>query len=1474
MGFYGNITNTSRTQFQFDKIYSNRWEMDNQKAIDGIYAGRYILIEYDQTPNLTDYYLRVAQHRTFSANNDDGTVSNYFIFNSVLNEEEQTTKTIIRHQDILTRNIDIVFTASLDLNSEQGTNYKNLKFYLYNPNRKAPPGYGEDYKDAAIFELISDTAKEGIPTYTVNYNIDTSYYGKGRAYDSTVWQKTYMDGVEKYIMIAELNTVVPTFDISADAPTQRPLVPHFDTQSTDVYYKLHWQPSWGFRIKESEIVSLDDNHNSSINMESYPSDIVTEHHTYKFNPQTGLNEKQPLREYNGAIFFNKDGFDHAYRTYYSQEEGIQNTNKNEENIYGNFADTISIEPTGQSGQSYNKHDGTTNQNIQPDIQELRILLPSLGNTISNIWDKIYGYDKKVYPNGLEQPTPNNRVRYQDTSWKDAVDIENDYDTNHTAEDQSIGGMTRDVSTLAGCINNVHDLMGMILTEKNDEYLVNDLYKPIELTSDTFVSDKYYTLVEGNYIKAQSYSVNDEYYEGFLNNGENWYNKNYLYYVKTNNGNLYYRINKYNTYTPINEIFTLNEVKTETSIEFIYKIGNNEEKSIKSDDLTDQTLTQIKENILNELFEYLNTLGYDTLLYKLINEEENGRQNVSTLINRKALLNLAGEEFSEILYHTGYNYEYIEIEEMAQNLGTIFGCILQMKKLLEVENSETRDNATVTGAINQLNDIINNFEDLMPGEFLIVNQEGKVSSAGWTTAQEFDYLNIGNPAVKPDPGYVTDENRWIELSLDENNGLIELYHNFNPINDTQTSSDKNTEENHIDTSYNKGLNHGYGDSLDLYTPIVDSKGHVIGKNIETVTLPFGYKFITTNAQSDEDEQDLYTINADREDTIESELNEKIADRIEAGNTQDTFAIETANKWIQIKTVDTKSTDEGGHTITLAHEIHPMNNIPKEDSDLNVQIENQIQDTITVQDTEYDKAGHLIANNAHTYTLPYGYKFVNTNGLSEYKLDLYTNNADSKDTTESQFAETVTQTITADNTQDTITINTANKWIQTSSIDGTAANGHTIEIAHEVHPIDTRDKALTNLNDNKIDNITIQDTVYDNAGHIIENRPHTYTLPYGYRFINTTGFANGIVSDLDGSSSSEVSAFTTQDVFNINPYNKWIQTWLISDSENHSAELDIAHAVNPINEDEKTETNLNSQDYFEVQDLIFDQAGHVTANQKHKYSMPFAYKTIQVGSLNNAVNAGTGMQNSLNVVANNHIDTLQLNTQNRWIVLDAEDSTDNIISIGHAIPDANSSSTNTTTIGNNVNDAAFTFGRSIEIPEIKYDETGHIFKVGTHSVNLPKGSINANLTATASSVITGLKYDADSGLITQENNNIGNLVLTDYSAPTVIEGAESNNSISANDSINAAFNKLQAQIYTETAARSNLDFSSITESEDNYIYYITQSNGKINAKAKSLSGVIQPYADRIKTLEDNLSELQKAFDALKLKVDTEHSEENIT
>ena len=78
--------------------------------------------------------------------------------------------------------------------------------------------------------------------YVINYNKDKEEYDSGRGYDSTVWQKVYSNGVERYVMIAELNSVVPTFDITIDAPTLRPIQPHFGSDSSNVYYKLHMQP--------------------------------------------------------------------------------------------------------------------------------------------------------------------------------------------------------------------------------------------------------------------------------------------------------------------------------------------------------------------------------------------------------------------------------------------------------------------------------------------------------------------------------------------------------------------------------------------------------------------------------------------------------------------------------------------------------------------------------------------------------------------------------------------------------------------------------------------------------------------------------------------------------------------------------------------------------------------------------------------------------------------------------------------------------------------------------------------------------------------------------------------------------------------------------------------------------------------------------------------------------------------------------
>ena len=60
MGFYGNITNNAKTQFQFDKIYPNRYQLDKLAKSDDIYIGRYVLIEYDNENSYQkDDFLRI-----------------------------------------------------------------------------------------------------------------------------------------------------------------------------------------------------------------------------------------------------------------------------------------------------------------------------------------------------------------------------------------------------------------------------------------------------------------------------------------------------------------------------------------------------------------------------------------------------------------------------------------------------------------------------------------------------------------------------------------------------------------------------------------------------------------------------------------------------------------------------------------------------------------------------------------------------------------------------------------------------------------------------------------------------------------------------------------------------------------------------------------------------------------------------------------------------------------------------------------------------------------------------------------------------------------------------------------------------------------------------------------------------------------------------------------------------------------------
>ena len=332
MGFYGNISNVNKTNMTFDKIYSNRKSMDESCALDGVYTGRYVLVEYEQYYPL-DTFTKIYK----LSGSAEGEFSTTYTKYSRLTIEENVVYRCVILTDWLNEAVN-----EDDLLLQY---YSNI-FYR---------GTLEDGK-LYLKNITSETSERN---YTTNFNIDRDEYDTSRGYDSTVWMKQYdINGIPKYVNIAELNSVVPTFDVSVDAPTMIPKSPHFDEDSTNIYYNLHIQPQWGFRIKEQSYAK---------------SDALTTHYYLDDNG----NEKS--KTVNADIYFNAAGFDP------SAPKKVNGDNY------------IRITAEGRSGQKYNTHIKGQAPTKQNDTQELSIQLPAIGNMMSDAWDIIHGPERDDSP---------------------------------------------------------------------------------------------------------------------------------------------------------------------------------------------------------------------------------------------------------------------------------------------------------------------------------------------------------------------------------------------------------------------------------------------------------------------------------------------------------------------------------------------------------------------------------------------------------------------------------------------------------------------------------------------------------------------------------------------------------------------------------------------------------------------------------------------------------------------------------------------------------------------------------------------------------------------------------------------------------------------------------------------------------------------------------------------------------------------
>lgn len=354
MGFYGNITNTSKTTFSFDKIYANRLEMDNACANgDGVFLGRYVLVEYGYIFDVTD---------------------------EAWTDERVGISTITTIYDHPTDRSNLHVIPWVE-NKLVKIKYNSTRYYKYKASiiSGKPVWY--------LMRGTYDTSVKDDDLYEVNYKIDRDVYHRG--YDSTVWIKQFINNEEKYIQIAELNTVIPIFNLEPIMPYDpySPVEITIDTYQPNIYYYFDGSK---YVISTDNYIAgrqyyiahtVADGEGEGNRYEIPYAKINSEDsNNISYNIQVPTNYVLNLDPNN--INFNVAGFDPDTHNYSSEVDEIKY-------IYGSTGYPYYKNPeTGMAGNDLEP-------NTCNDVKSLIINLPGLGNSACRVYDLLYGEERQL-----------------------------------------------------------------------------------------------------------------------------------------------------------------------------------------------------------------------------------------------------------------------------------------------------------------------------------------------------------------------------------------------------------------------------------------------------------------------------------------------------------------------------------------------------------------------------------------------------------------------------------------------------------------------------------------------------------------------------------------------------------------------------------------------------------------------------------------------------------------------------------------------------------------------------------------------------------------------------------------------------------------------------------------------------------------------------------------------------------------------
>lgn len=1346
MGFYGNVTNTSKTTFSFDLIYTTRSDMDLNANLDGVFLGRYVLVDYGEDP-IKGYY-------------DPDTEAFY---NTAL------------------------FSVSSKIQGRENAIYQDLHNSL-----AANSFYKYTKKDG--FQPISTNS-----AYQERFSIDVKAYGRG--YDSTVWVKRYDEATAayKYVMIAELNAVVPTFHMVVNEPNAVPTTPYFDRDTTNIDYYLHMQSEFGNRVKKAH---------PGVKSDEQATRIMTKWVTDNSGYQFGETYSETV---DADIYYNNAGFDHAVR-HFMDESVVPYTWTDdkgavlEHKVIDYTKNAIGYE-MGQSGRLYGADAdlGVYQQGHQADdIYDWYIRLPGIGNAICRMWDKIYD------DRGNNTTRALNKAQYRD-------DI-----------DDHLVSYNKD--TLIGMMNTAQDLIGYHFVELNDK------------TPDT-ISDPEKTV-----------SVHIEPGNGVASYSVTYKALECLYWKRLDNGVLQYYHYAYQPYytsvTPeqvaedkLNRTFYYAETIERPGEEEPYRIFHIANSGLSlAKDADGNHIAPTEYWLRNDQWALLpleyqiddNIYSLIRGLHKLIGTNSEDVRDINTIygsinIIKDIIANIDTELVPGRLLHTR-NDGVIDTTDTYFPSATwdkdevLAGDGQWVSRFSTIKVRDNSDNA------NRKIPKVVEFEDTdaasdaAPVRLKYPQEKGTLVSDNQKYNEGTQLKN--SKRHEANTLVLATRDKWIKLHPDDTDDSIEFEHTQSPLVTKLSYEILNTpgkdqaiagpavdvnssvstenfqaidngtalvikpsiasDNNVIDLGYDGDVADRNDNRLTIPYITVDNAGHVVAAGTKNYNIPHGFKKITTSAVPD---------------TNESPSHDKEGASI-ADNLADSVELTTQNRWIDIAT-EAHNDEEGKQldTISFGHRLAPAFNPNKElngerrtqaseipnvyryglEADKTVAVldkENGLEpaNTFNVPYIEIDKAGHVVHAETHIVTLPENYTTITVSKASEDDSTGASTTGTAGNTSD-DFAKKAT--LVANNLTESLDFSAGNKWIRLAGTDTDGADQ--IVISHELHSIigstskEDLDAADSVPAADRPDKFVTQTVQWDKAGHIISHDTKEWTLPNSIRNIEVVGTTT-VKTNPDSNTTGTVEADVTSDTVTFKSSNIWIRL------QTYDNMISFGHLVRPIDTTPVATSDLNNSGTFTTEELTWDEAGHITKKTTRTLTLPYNYKTITVTGLSDSTKAIT--TNNGSSVASNQVDEVVFVPGNKWIELAAKDDE---ITFAHSLQGTAGS------YGTNVTFSKF--GGTVDLQGYQTDNAGHVIAYPTYTLTLPQGSYQDTPGARqVASVITEVGLNAESGAISTKSQNVGTLLLTGYSVQNLDTAT-----VIASDTLNAAIQKLETQVYTEKQAR---------------------------------------------------------------------------